>query len=497
MNKPAQKQQQSQANKKKPRTAITPTRDEDFAEWYQQVVKATDMAETSPTRGCMIIKPYGWAIWEKCQEIFDKWLKDYGVQNASFPLLIPMSFFSREAEHVEGFAKECAVVTHHRLEGDGEGGLQPAEDAKLEEPYVVRPTSETIIGDAMSRWIQSYRDLPMQLNQWAQVLRWEMRTRLFLRTAEFFWHEGHNAFEDHEGADNDCRHVMGLYEKFFMEYLAFDGFVGVKTPEETFPGANRTYAFEAMMQDGKALQAATTHDLGTTFAKTFNITYQGKDEKEHLCHTTSWAFSTRTIGGLIMMHGDDDGMMMPPRIAPQQIIILPVTKDDNADAVEDFCAKIAADLKAKGFRVKLDNRDMRTPDKMWDAVKKGVPIRVEVGGREMEAGQLTYVRRDIGRDSKTTLSVDEFVDQAEGILDAIHDNMLARVRKFRDDNTHDVSNVAEIEDFFKQGKIGFVRTDVSILEDAALDKVMSEYSLTTRNMPNADQGKKVLIAKAY
>ncbi len=496
MNKPV-KQQQNQKQGKKPRTAITPTREEDFAEWYQQVVKATDMAETSPTRGCMIIKPYGWAIWEKCQEVFDKWLKDYGVQNASFPLLIPMSFFSREAEHVDGFAKECAVVTHHRLESDGKGGLQPAENAKLEEPYVVRPTSETIIGDAMSRWVQSYRDLPLQLNQWAQVMRWEMRTRLFLRTAEFFWHEGHNAFEDHEGADNDCRHVMGLYEKFFTEYLAFDGFVGVKTPEETFPGANKTYAFEAMMQDGKALQAATTHDLGTTFAKTFNITYQGRDEKEHLCHTTSWAFSTRTIGGLIMMHADDDGMIMPPRIAPQQIIILPVTKDDNAQAVEEFCEKIADDLKAKGFRVKLDNRDMRTPDKMWDAVKKGVPIRVEVGGREMEAGQLTYVRRDIGRDSKTTLKVDEFTNQAESILDDIHDTMLERTRKFRDDNTHDVANVADIEAFYKAGKIGFVRADVSILEDSALEKVMGEYALTARNMPNADNGEKVLIAKAY
>jgi prolyl-tRNA synthetase len=495
MNNPQQKQQQQQ--KKKPRTAITPTREENFAEWYQQVVKATDMAETSPTRGCMIIKPYGWAIWEKCQEVFDKWLKDYGVQNASFPLLIPMSFFSREAEHVEGFAKECAVVTHHRLESDGKGGLQPAEDAKLEEPYIVRPTSETIIGDAMSRWIQSYRDLPMQLNQWAQVLRWEMRTRLFLRTAEFFWHEGHNAFANHEEADQDCRHVMGLYEKFFTEHLAFDGFVGVKTPEETFPGANRTYAFEAMMQDGKALQAATTHDLGTTFAKTFNISYQGRDEQEHLCHTTSWAFSTRTIGGLIMMHADDDGMVMPPRIAPQQIIILPVTKDDNADAVEGFCEKLAADLKAKGFRVKLDNRDMRTPDKMWDAVKKGVPIRVEVGGREMEAGQLTYVRRDIGRDSKTTLGVDEFMDKAEGILDDIHDNMLARVRKFRDENTHDVSNVAEIETFYKADKLGFVRADVSILEDAALEKIMNDHGLSARNMPNADNGEKVLIAKAY
>lgn len=482
---------------KKPRTAITPTREEDFAEWYQQVVKATDMAETSPTRGCMIIKPYGWAIWEKCQEIFDKWLKDYGVQNASFPLLIPMSFFSREAEHVDGFAKECAVVTHHRLESDGQGGLQPAEDAKLEEPYVVRPTSETIIGDAMSRWIQSYRDLPLQLNQWAQVLRWEMRTRLFLRTAEFFWHEGHNAFADHEGAKNDCIHVMNLYEKFFNEYLAFDGFVGVKTPEETFPGANKTYAFEAMMQDGKALQAATTHDLGTTFAKTFNITYQGKDEQEHLCHTTSWAFSTRTIGGLIMMHADDDGMIMPPRIAPQQIIILPVTKDDNAEAVEGFCEKIAADLKEKGFRVKLDNRDLRTPDKMWDAVKKGVPIRVEVGGREMEAGQLTYVRRDIGRDSKTTLDVADFINSATSILDDIHDTMLERTRQFRDENTHDVTGVDDIEAFFKAGKIGFCKAPVSVLEDAALEKVMSKYALTTRNMPHADNGEKVLIAKAY
>ena len=491
MNNPAQKQQ------KKPRTAITPTRDEDFAEWYQQVVKATDMAETSPTRGCMIIKPYGWAIWEKCQEIFDKWLKDYGVQNASFPLLIPMSFFSREAEHVDGFAKECAVVTHHRLEGDGEGGLRPSEDAKLEEPYVVRPTSETIIGDAMSRWIQSYRDLPLQLNQWAQVLRWEMRTRLFLRTAEFFWHEGHNAFEDHEGADNDCRHVMGLYEKFFTEYLAFDGYVGIKTPEETFPGAVRTYAFEAMMQDGKALQAATTHDLGTTFAKTFNIKYQGKDEKEHLCHTTSWAFSTRTIGGLIMTHGDDDGMIMPPRIAPYQVIILPVIKEDTAEAVEAFCQKIADDLKAQGVRVKLDNRDLRTPDKMWDAVKKGVPIRVEVGAREMEAGQLTYVRRDIGRESKTTLDVAEFSGQVETILDDIHDTMLERTRKFRDDNTHDVQSVAEIEDFYKAGKLGFVRAPVSILEDADIERVKSEYALTARNMPLSDNGEKVLIAKAY
>lgn len=480
---------------KKPRTAITPTRDEDFPEWFQQVIKAADLAENSPTRGCMTVKPYGWAIWELMQNIFDPWLKDYGVQNCSFPLLIPVSFLAKEAEHVEGFAKECAVVTHHRLEADEEMGLKPASE--LEEPYVVRPTSETIIGDAMSRWIQSYRDLPMQLNQWAQVLRWEMRTRMFLRTSEFFWHEGHCAFEDHEGATNDCLHILGLYEKFFTEYLAFDGFKGTKTADERFPGANETYAFEAMMQDGKALQAATTHDLGTNFAKTFDIKYQGKDEKEHYVHTTSWAFSTRTIGGLIMMHGDDDGMVMPPRIAPHQIVILPVVKEETADSVNAFCEKLRDQLKEKGFRVKLDGRDLRTPDKMWDAVKKGIPLRVEVGGREVENGELTHVRRDLGRESKTTVSVDEFLNGVQGILDDIHDSMLNRQRAFRDENTVDVQSVADIKDFYQSGKIGFVKVPVSLLSDSVLAEVMTEYSLSTRNMPFEDEGQKVLIAKAY
>lgn len=481
--------------KKKIRTAITPTREENFPDWYQEVVKAADLAENSPTRGCMIIKPDGWAMWEKMQSIFDEWLKDYGVQNCSFPLLIPVSFLEREAEHVDGFAKECAVVTHHRLEADEDGKLIPA--GKLEEPYVVRPTSETIIGDAMSRWIQSYRDLPMQLNQWASVLRWEMRTRLFLRTAEFFWHEGHNAFEDHEGAKKDCLTVLGMYEKFFTEYLAFDGFMGIKTPDERFPGANETYAFEAMMQDGKALQAATTHDLGDNFAKSLNIKYQGRDEKDHYCHTTSWAFSTRTIGGLIMMHGDDDGMIMPPRIAPHQIVILPVIKGDNETKIETYCLKLRDDLKKQGFRVKYDNRDMRTPDKMWDAVKRGIPLRVEIGEREVDANELTHVRRDIGRDSKTTVTSEDFVAQVQGILDDIHDNMLLRVRKFRDENTIEVKSVADIEAFYKTGKIGFVKAPVEILEDSTLEVVMKEYSLSTRNMPFSDNGKKVLIAKAY
>lgn len=490
MNKPAQA--------KAARTAITPTREENFPEWYQQVIKAADLAESSPVRGCMTVKPYGWAIWENMQRIFDGWLKDYGVQNASFPLLIPVSFLSKEAEHVEGFAKECAVVTHHRLEAAPEGGLRPAPSAELEEPYIVRPTSETIIGDAMSRWIQSYRDLPLKLNQWCSVLRWEMRTRIFLRTGEFFWHEGHNAFEDHEGAKGDCLHVLGLYEKFFNEVLALDGIKGAKTPEERFPGANQTYTIECMMQDGKALQACTTHDLGTTFSKTFNIKYQSKDGQEKLCHTTSWAFTTRMIGALIMMHADDDGMIMPPRIAPHQVVILPVLKDEAATLkIMEYCAKIADDLKAKGIRAKIDERDLRTSDKMWDAVKKGIPVRVEVGQREMEDGQVTFVRRDIGRDSKKTVTADEFVSGVSGVLDDIHDAMLAKSRAFRDANVFEGKLLSDVNDFFASGKPGFIKVPADVLKDANLENVFKEHGLTSRCMPFADDGQTVIIGKAY
>lgn len=480
---------------KQARTAITPTREENFPEWYQQVIKAADLAENSPVRGCMIVKPNGWAIWENMQRTFDVWLKEYGVQNASFPLLIPLEFMNREAEHVDGFATECAVVTHHRLEKDENGKLVPA--GKLEEPYIVRPTSETIIGDSMSRWIQSYRDLPMKLNQWGNVMRWEMRTRMFLRTSEFFWHEGHCAFEDHDGATADCMHILDLYEKFFTEVMAFDGFKGVKTPDERFPGANETYAFEAMMQDGKALQAATTHDLGTTFAKGCNIKYQDRDGGEQFVHTTSWAFSTRAIGGMIMIHGDDDGLIMPPKLAAHQIVILPMVKDDNEAQVMGFAEKVAAALKAKGIRVLLDTREMRTPDKMWDAIKKGIPLRVEIGGREADAEQVSCVRRDLGRESKETLSVEAFVEKAESLLQAVHDELLSRSRKFRDDNTHEGSSVQDLKDFFGAGKIGFMKVPVTLLDDPALEAVMKEFSLSTRCMPFADGGEKVIIAKAY
>ena len=484
------------SNKQNARTAITPTRAENFPEWYQEVVKAADMAENSPVRGSMIIKPYGYALWENMTAIFDKWLKEYDVQNASFPLLIPVSFLAKEAEHVEGFAKECAVVTHHRLEKGPKGGLVPAPSAELEEPYVVRPTSETIIGDAMARWIQSYRDLPMKLNQWANVMRWEMRTRLFLRTSEFFWHEGHCAFETKEEADADTIHIMNLYRKFFEEYLGLTGYHGPKTKEERFPGAINTIGFEAMMQDGKALQAATTHNLGQNFAKSIGIKFQGRERREEHVWTTSWAYSTRIIGGMIMMHGDDDGMIMPPRVAPVQIVILPVVKDDGAALIE-FCNKIGADLKQKGFAVKVDSRDMRTPDKMWEAVKKGIPVRVEVGQREMEAGQVTFVRRDIGRDSKRTWSVEEFMGSIQGVLDDIHDGLLSRNRKFTHDNTADGKSVSDIRDFYAADKIGFVRVPVEVLDDPALAKVQDEFKLSTRCMPFEDEGRKVLIAKSY
>ena len=306
---------------KQAKTAITPTREKDFPEWYQQVIKAADMAESSPVRGCMIIKPYGYAVWENMQRIFDDRIKECGVQNAYFPLLIPLEFISREAEHVDGFAKECAVVTHHRLEEGEDGKLIPA--GKLEEPYVIRPTSETIIGDSMARWVQSYRDLPLKLNQWCNVMRWEMRTRMFLRTSEFLWQEGHNAFENEDQAREDMHKMIGEYADFAENSLALPVIRGFKTADERFPGAKDTMTIEVMMQDGKALQAGTSHYLGQNFAKSCGIKFQDREKQEQYAHTTSWGISTRLIGAMIMTHGDDDGMIMPPRIAPYPLVIIP------------------------------------------------------------------------------------------------------------------------------------------------------------------------------
>jgi len=482
---------------KKPRTAIVPTREDNFPEWYQQVIKAAGLAENSPVRGCMIIKPYGYAVWENMQRIFDDVIKDMDVENAYFPLLIPLEFISREAEHIDGFAKECAVVTHHRLESDGEGGLRPA--GELEEPYVIRPTSETIIGDSMARWIQSYRDLPMKLNQWANVMRWEMRTRLFLRTSEFLWQEGHNAFESADEAREDSLKMIEAYRDFAENSLALPVIVGEKTEDERFPGANNTLTIEAMMQDGKALQAGTSHDLGQNFSKSCDIKFQDRSGDEQLAYTTSWGVSTRLIGAMIMMHGDDDGMIMPPKIAPIQVGILPIIKgDENDDAVLDYARRLKQSLKDIGIRAKVDESEARTPDKMWGMVKKGIPLRVEIGAREMENNELTHVRRDLGRDSKTTCGFGAFISEAPELLNAIHGELLNRARGFRDDNIFDVNTLDDIEVHFKpKDAKGFARIDTGAIDDPKYVELKKRYSLTSRCMPLDDGGKKVLVGKAY
>lgn len=489
-----------QADNSAVRTAITPTRAQDFAQWYQEVIKAADLSENAPVRGCMTIKPYGFALWENIMHVFDGWLKDYGVQNCAFPLLIPVSFLAQEAEHVEGFAKECAVVTHHRLERDPGGkGLRPAPTAELEEPFVVRPTSETIIGDAMSRWVQSHRDLPMRLNQWGSVMRWEMRTRMFLRTSEFFWHEGHCAFRDHAEATADCVAVQDMYEKFFAEYLALPGVKGIKTPDERFPGADETYCIETLMQDGRALQSATTHNLGQNFARSFGIKFQDAQGKDQYAHTTSWAFSSRVIGGIIMTHGDDDGMIMPPMVAPIQVIIIPILKGKEDTDIAKAASDLHARLKSKGIRAKVDDRDMRTPEKLWDAIRKGIPVRVEIGAQEAAKGEVTHTRRDLGKASKTSEAVYDFIDNVQVLLRAVHDNLYARALAFQERHITDVSSVEALRAFFNEDiNRGFVRIDYELVkEPSVMTQIKRDYSVSIRCRPLSEAGRKVLIARAY
>lgn len=382
------------------RHALDVKRADDFAQWYQAVISAADLAEESGVRGCMVIKPWGWGIWERIQRLLDDRIKATGHQNAYFPLFIPLSNFEREAEHVEGFAKEMAVVTHHRLIGDGSGRLVPDPEAKLEEPLVVRPTSETIIGDAMARWVQSWRDLPLLLNQWANVVRWEMRTRMFLRTSEFLWQEGHTAHADAAEAKEHTLRMLEVYRACAEEDLALPVIAGEKPENERFPGAVETWSIEAMMQDGKALQAGTSHYLGTNFAEAAGIRYQDREGTQTLCHTTSWGVSTRMIGGVIMTHGDDDGLRVPPRIAPYQVIILPMLRDKPEDeALIAYCEELRATLATRSafdepLRVLLDTKPGKAAAKRWDWVRKGAPVIVEVGGRDMENGVVSLLRRD-------------------------------------------------------------------------------------------------------
>ncbi len=435
---------------KKVKTAITPTREEDYPEWYQQVVKFAELAETSPVRGCMVIKPWGYRLWENIRESLDVMFRETGHENAYFPLFIPKSFLEKEAEHVEGFAKECAVVTHHRLEAGPDGGLVPA--GELEEPLIVRPTSETIIGATYAKWVQSYRDLPILINQWANVVRWEMRTRLFLRTAEFLWQEGHTVHETKEEAWEETKKMLEVYKTFAEEYMAMPVLTGEKTAGERFPGAVSTLCIEAMMQDRKALQAGTSHFLGQNFAKASGIQYQSREGQLEYAWTTSWGVSTRLIGGMIMTHADDNGMVMPPRLAPAHVVIMPIIRNpEEEEAIIRYCEEVKELIREQyydGRRVEviLDKRDMNAGEKGWSWVKKGIPLRVEVGPRDMENGGVFVGRRD--REKKEGYQREEFAAQVPAILEDMQKGLLERAKAYRDENTRDINTAAEFTKFF-------------------------------------------------
>ncbi len=437
---------------KQNKTAINPRRDEDYPSWYQEVVKAADMAESSEVRGCMVIKPWGYAIWENIQKSLDAMFKETGHVNAYFPLFIPKSFFEKEAEHVEGFAKECAVVTHTRLEDDGEGGLKPA--GKLTEELIVRPTSETIIGASFSKWVNSYRDLPLLINQWANVVRWEMRTRLFLRTTEFLWQEGHTVHASKEEAIEEAKRMLNVYTDFAENYLAMPVIKGEKTESEKFPGAVTTYTFEAMMQDKKALQAGTSHFLGLNFAKASNIKFQNKDGKEEYAWTTSWGVSTRLIGALIMTHSDDNGLVLPPKIAPSHIVLVPIYRNMQEHArVMTFINEFTSKLKKIRYhedkiRFQIDNRDMRGGEKLWDWIKKGVPLRLEIGPRDIEKNSVFMGRRDKDARDKVGMNVDDFLNDLTKTLDEIQKNIFDKAYSFRKENTIEIDDKDDFYNFF-------------------------------------------------
>ncbi|MCK5146482.1 proline--tRNA ligase [bacterium] len=437
---------------KKERTAITPTREDNYPDWYQQVIKAADLAENSPVRGCMVIKPWGYALWENVQKNMDAKFKATGHENAYFPIFIPLSFMEKEAKHVEGFAKECAVVTHHRLEDDGKGGLKPA--GKLEEPLVVRPTSETIIGEMFAKWIQSYRDLPLLINQWANVVRWEMRTRLFLRTTEFLWQEGHTAHATKEEAWEETMQMLEVYKTFAEEYMAMPVLTGEKTEGERFPGAESTICIEAMMQDRKALQSGTSHFLGQNFAKSADITFQSADGKLEHVWTTSWGTSTRLIGGIIMTHADDNGMVMPPRLAPKHVAILPIArKPEDEEAVFAYCEELAMTLRKKIYygrqiEVTVDKRDINAGEKSWEWVKKGIPITLEVGPRDMASGSVYVGRRDKTRKERYGQSREEFIATIADVLEEMQNALFAKALAFREEHTRIIDSVDEFKAFF-------------------------------------------------
>jgi len=435
---------------KKVKYAVSPRREEDYPEWYQQVVKVSDLAENSPVRGCMVIKPWGYAIWEKITAVLDSMFKETGVKNAYFPLFIPLRFLQKEAQHVEGFATECAVVTHHRLEKSEDGTLVPA--GKLTEPLVVRPTSETIIGDSFSRWVSSYRDLPVLINQWANVVRWEMRPRVFLRTSEFLWQEGHTVHATEKEAEERTRQMLDVYAAFVEQFLAIPVIRGEKSPDERFPGAVDTLCIEAMMQDRKALQAGTSHFLGQNFAKASEIKFQSAEGSEEYAWTTSWGVSTRLMGGLIMVHSDDDGLVLPPRIAPSHVVLMPIAKkEETRQAVIDYTNALAADLRKIDYHgekisVEIDDRDKG--GRAWDWIKKGVPVRVEIGPRDMEQNAVFMGRRDAEGHKKQSMGRDEFVEQIAAILDDMSKGLFDKAVAHREEHTQNIDGRDNFYSYF-------------------------------------------------
>lgn len=435
-----------------PKTAINPTREVDFPEWYQQVVRAADLAENSDVRGCMVIKPWGYGLWENMQRELDRMFKETGHRNAYFPLFIPLSYLEQEAEHVEGFAKECAVVTHHRLEADANGKLKPS--GELTEPLIVRPTSETIIGATYAKWVQSYRDLPILINQWANVVRWEMRPRVFLRTAEFLWQEGHTAHETESEALEETERMLHVYEKFAREFLAVPVFGGEKSESERFPGAVRTLCIEAMVQDRKAIQAGTSHFLGQNFSRASGIRFQSREGREEFAWTTSWGVSTRMIGTLIMTHADDDGMVIPPKIAPAHAVILPVCpKPESREAVlaaaHDLKSRLIEEKYAgRSLVVEIDDRDFGGGVKNWEWIKKGVPIRIEIGPRDLEKGTAVVNRRDRNYREKSFLPLKSLHSEIPLMLGSIQDVLYNRALKHRNEHTRTIDSKDEFYAFF-------------------------------------------------
>ena len=435
------------------------TRKQDYSQWYNELILRGGLADHSAVRGCMVIKPYGYALWENMRDELDRQFKATGHQNAYFPLFIPKSFLSKEAAHVDGFAKECAVVTHYRLKNDPNGkGIIVDPEAKLEEELIVRPTSETIIWSTYKNWIQSYRDLPLLINQWANVVRWEMRTRLFLRTAEFLWQEGHTAHASKEEAIEETERMLDVYANFAEEYMALPVIRGIKSPNERFAGAEETYCIEALMQDGKALQAGTSHFLGQNFAKAFDVKFSTKDNTEEYVWATSWGVSTRLIGALVMAHSDDEGLVLPPRIAPVQVVIVPIFKGDEQKAmIDEKMAVVVASFKAAGIRVKYDNTDNNRPGwKFAEYELKGVPIRIAVGPRDLENNQVELARRDTKE--KTAISLDGLTETVAALLLEIQANLLQRATKYRDDHITSVDTWDEFVNVL-DNKTGFVLQD--------------------------------------